>query len=213
MTAAIEPDAVRYFAFWRSDRGTRAGHALVSTWARVDATYDATTDIARLYQQVSAMARRPRGEQFWDVSGHRDQPASQPRLRRSTIESGRVRVRVSEPQLGGTNPLPGWTQSGYAERTATRDAAASIYGVLSMNPADGPTGTRSVGCTPRPASSCTNRVRTRWRWAPPRCRGSPASRRWPPETSHCRPCPASERPPVPAAPGDQGLRLSTGLGR
>jgi hypothetical protein len=34
------------------------------------------------------MARCPRGEQFWEVSGHRDHPAPPPRLRSSATGSG-----------------------------------------------------------------------------------------------------------------------------
>jgi hypothetical protein len=48
----------------------------------------------------AAMARRPRGEQSWDVSGPRDPPAPRPRLPSSSFDSSRVWVRVSEPRRG-----------------------------------------------------------------------------------------------------------------
>jgi hypothetical protein len=48
----------------------------------------------------AAMARRPLREQFWDVSGHRDQPAPRPRFRSSDAGFSCVWVRASPPQRG-----------------------------------------------------------------------------------------------------------------
>jgi hypothetical protein len=69
-------------------------------------TYDATTTWPVYMRRSAAMARRPRGEQCWDVSGPRDQPAPRSRLCSSAIESCCTRVRVSEPPSGAPTCSP-----------------------------------------------------------------------------------------------------------
>ena len=53
------------------------------------------------------MAKRPRGEQVWDVSGRRDQPAPRSYLHSSAAQYRRVWERVSGPQCTAPTCSPG----------------------------------------------------------------------------------------------------------
>jgi hypothetical protein len=61
------------------------------------------------------MASRPRGEQVWDVSGHRDQPAPRPPLRSSATGSGCRWGRISGPPRTAPTCSPS-TRPGQARR-------------------------------------------------------------------------------------------------
>jgi excisionase family DNA binding protein len=67
------------------------------------------------------MARRPLGEQVWDVSGHRDRPAPRPYLRRSATPSRCPRGRVSDPQRTAPTCSPSTPELSSTERSAARE--------------------------------------------------------------------------------------------
>ena len=66
------------------------------------------------------MARRPRGEQFWDVSGHRDHPAPRSYSRSSATGSGCRWNRVSGLHVRH-QPAPPSTRPGQAHRPRLSD--------------------------------------------------------------------------------------------